>query len=92
MPDIQPDPATWKWLVQLAAEHHGGDVTAAACAVLTAARLQETNPDLWAALAHKASARGWPPYRIPVRYLVEFIDAWNTDRDGGTARRRPAGA
>lgn len=82
----QPDPQTWKWLVQLAAEHHGGSVPAAILAILQAARAAEQGPaDPWARLQTLARARSWPKYRVPVGYIVEFIDSYDPARDGGRA-------
>jgi hypothetical protein len=81
--DIQPDPATWKWLVQHAAEHHGGSIPAAVITILQAARAAEQHPaDPWADLV----TRHWPPYRVPVAAIVEFIDQYDPARDGPTAQ------
>lgn len=72
------DQATWLWLVQRAAEHHGGDVDAAAGAVFAAVRDAETaGEDPWERLTRLAAARPWPPYRVPVRYILEFAAYWD---------------
>lgn len=85
-PEVQPDPDTWAWLVSLAATHHDGSITAAATAVLRAARIAEQQPtDPWARLDHLARARTWPPYQVPVDLLIEFIDDYDPHRDGAAA-------
>ena len=78
MPDVQPDPETWRWLQQEAAEYYEGSITAAAADILRSARLAETDPapDPWASLQARQKNRVWA-HRVPVGLLLDFCDRWD---------------
>jgi len=89
MPEISVDDQDWRGLVQLAAEHHGGDVQAALHAALAVvwATLNTGPTDLWHEphIQAVAALRPWPAYRVPVADLIDFVAFWD-DKPDATGR------
>lgn len=70
-------PDDQRWLLQEAAERFGGDISALISNLVASAHAAEAaHADPWAGLAARVHDRQWPPYRVPVPYLLEFAVYW----------------
>lgn len=83
---VEPDRATWNWLLRQAAAHHGGDLSACVVAILDATRLAEEDPaDPWHGLEARIVRRtGFPPHKVPTGLLMDFCESWDV-RTGSAA-------